>query len=125
MFQTFLLLALVQCSSSFNLFISPFIHLVNRRYLSSEVPLKAKKMSTIGETLNPSNKVQLKKVFEGFILNQDLSDVNELVAAKSFIVPMPSIFDQPYKDETIFGEALYETRLRPMLENEKVLILMD
>jgi hypothetical protein len=124
MFQTFLLIALVQCSSSFDLVMSPFMNPANRRIASSDVSQQAKKISTIGGALRLSNIFQSQKVFETFIINQDLNDVNELVAAKNFIVPMPSIFEKPYKNEFEFGKALYETRLRPKLENEKVLILM-
>jgi hypothetical protein len=124
MFQTFLLIALVQCSSSFDLVMSPFMNPANGRIASSDVSQQAKKISTLGGALRPSDIVQSKKVFETFIINRDLNDVKELVAAKNFIVPMSSIFEKSYKNEFEFGKALYENRLRPKLEDEKVLILI-
>jgi hypothetical protein len=113
------LYALVQCSDTFNFLMSSFVNPADSRRVY-DVSQLAKKSSTIGGTLKPSNRLQNEKVFNEFIINRDLSDINILVAPQNFHVHKPSVFGEIYDNETQFGEALYEHRLRPMLTNAKV-----
>ena len=122
-----ILVALVKCSDSFNLVMSPFTNPSYEQNLNS-VSMNAKKINTIGGTLKPSNKVQNKLVFENFIINPNLDQISELSADINYQALNPSIFapldPEFYKDESDFGVALFQQRLQPMLENAQVLILI-
>ena len=122
-----ILVALVKCSDSFNLVMSPFTNPSYEQNLNS-VSMNAKKINTIGGTLKPSNKVQNKLVFENFIINPNLDQISELSADINYQALNPSIFTpldpEFYKDESDFGVALFQQRLQPMLENAQVLILI-
>ena len=120
----FVLYALVQCSDSFNFIMSSFVNPANSRRVDGVSQL-AKKTNTIGGTLKPSNALQNAKVFKEFVINRNLSDINILVASKKFDVPKQSVFEKNYDNETKFGEALNEYRLRPMLTKAEVFILME
>ena len=115
------LIALLQCSESFYLIMSPLNNPANSRKPFSDTSLLAKRVSTIGGTLKPSNKVQGYKVFQDFVINSDLRSINIVNAAENFLVPQESIFTKTYPSEKEFDEALFQNRLRPMLEKKMVL----
>jgi hypothetical protein len=120
-----ILVVLVQCSDSFNLGMSSFTNPAYGQSKNPDVSLPAQKSNTIGGTLKPSDKSQSQLLFERFIINRDLAKITELVADVNFKTPEPSIFGEEYVKENNFGVALYENRLRPVLENNQVLILLN
>jgi hypothetical protein len=83
--------------------------------------LLAKKASTKGGTLKPSDKYTSSKIFGQIILNKDLKEVTTLVIGDGFKVPSPSIFGQPQKNESEFGETLFRDRLQPKIKNAAVI----
>jgi hypothetical protein len=125
--RLFTLVALVQCSDSFNLGMSLFTNPAYGQSKNPDVSLPAQKSNTIGGTLKPSDLSQSKLLFENFIIDSNLAKakISELAADVNFKAPEPSIFGGRYKKENEFGVALYENRLRPLLENNQVLILLD
>ena len=117
-------LAPVQFSDSFNLVMSPFTNPAYGQSKNADVYLPAKKINTIGGTLKPFDKSLSQLVFKSFVINRDLSNIGEISADVNFKFPGPSIFGEDYKNESLFGVALYQKRLRPILENNQVLIRM-
>jgi hypothetical protein len=124
-----LLAALVQASSSFNPVISQlsdprnrpdFSKIGSRPYDSSRL---AKRGGTIGGTLKPSDKFACSKIFQEVINNKDcLKNISTVVIGDGFKVPSPSIFGKEAKDETAFGESLFQHRILPKLKNAKVFL---
>ncbi len=127
-YRSYLLLAaLVQASMSFNLIMSQLGDTSSRTnfgQIGSGTSLLAKKTSTIGGTLKPSDQLSSSKIFEQVILNKDLKEITTLVIGDSFKVPSPSIFGPPKKHESEFGETLFRNRLQPKLKNAAVSLLI-
>ena len=121
----FVLVALVQCSDSFNHFMSSFASPAYGQNTNLDVSLLATRSNRIGGTLKPSDKYQSQLVFEQFVINRKLAQISELSADVNFKTPEPSIFGVDYKKENDFGLALFDKRLRPILEKNQVLMLHD
>ena len=66
------------------------------------------------------SRLQQNKQSEDFIINPDCSKINKVNAAESFKRPRPSIIKKRYLSKNEFGEQLFQNRLRPMLEKNKV-----